>query len=77
MPARSIGAQQAVEEPERGFLDSLMEDKAVEADLVNEPRVPSTRGLFDALARKAEEAARLNAGGAGHEVNERSRTWQR
>lgn len=77
VPARSIGTQQAVEEPERGFLDSLMEDKAEEAELVNEPRVPSTRGLFDALARKAEEAARLNAGGAGHEVNERSRTWLR
>lgn len=78
VPAESIGAQQAVEEPERGFLDSLMDDKAEEAELVNEPRVPSTRGLFDALARKAEEAARLNAGGAGHEVNERSRsTWQR
>lgn len=78
VPARSVGAQRAVEEPERGFLDSLMEDKAEEAELVNEPRVPSTRGLFDALARKAEEAARLNAGGAGHEVNERSRsTWQR
>lgn len=77
VPAESVGAQQAVEEPERGFLDALMEDKAEEAELVNEPRVPSTRGLFDALARKAEEAARLNAGGAGHEVNERSRTWQR
>lgn len=78
VPARAVGAQRAVEEPERGFLDSLMEDKAEEAELVNEPRVPSTRGLFDALARKAEEAARLNAGGAGHEVNERSRsTWQR
>ena len=58
-------------------MDTLREDKAEEAELVNEPRVPSTRGLFDALARKAEEAARLNAGGAGHEVNERSRTWQR
>lgn len=78
VPAKAVGAQRAVEEPERGFLDSLMEDKAEEAELVNEPRVPSTRGLFDALARKAEEAARLNAGGAGHEVNERSRsTWQR
>ena len=77
VPAESIGAQQAAEEPERGFLDALREDKAEEAELVNEPRVPSTRGLFDALARKAEEAARLNAGGAGHEVNERSRTWQR
>lgn len=77
VPAESVGAQQAVEEPERGFLDALMEDKAEEAELVNEPRVPSTRGLFDALARKAEEAARLNAGGAGHEINERSRTWQR
>lgn len=77
VPARAVGAQRAVEEPERGFLDSLMEDKAEEAELVNEPRVPSTRGLFDALARKAEEAARLNAGGAGHEVNERSRTWLR
>lgn len=77
VPARAVGAQRAVEEPERGFLDALMEDKADEAELVNEPRVPSTRGLFDALARKAEEAARLNAGGAGHEVNERSRTWQR
>lgn len=78
VPAESIGAQQAAEEPERGFLDALREDKAEEAELVNEPRVPSTRGLFDALARKAEEAARLNAGGAGHEVNERSRsTWHR
>lgn len=77
VPAESIGAQQAAEEPERGFLDALREDKADEAELVNEPRVPSTRGLFDALARKAEEAARLNAGGAGHEVNERSRTWLR
>lgn len=78
VPARAVGAQRAVEEPERGFLDSLMEDKVEEAELANEPRVPSTRGLFDALARKAEEAARLNAGGAGHEVNERSRsTWQR
>lgn len=77
VPARSVSAQQAAEEPEKGFLDSLMEDKAVEEELVNEPRVPSTRSLFDALARKAEEAARLNAGGAGHEVNERSRTWQR
>lgn len=78
VPARAVSAQQAAEEPEKGFLDSLMEDKAVEEELVNEPRVPSTRGLFDALARKAEEAARRNAGGAGHEVNERSRsTWQR
>lgn len=77
VPARAVSAQQAAEEPEKGFLDSLMEDKAVEEELVNEPRMPSTRGLFDALARKAEEAARLNAGGAGHEVNERSRTWQR
>lgn len=77
VPARAVSAQQAAEEPEKGFLDSLMEDKTVEEELVNEPRVPSTRGLFDALARKAEEAARLNAGGAGHEVNERSRTWQR
>lgn len=77
VPAESIGAQQAAEEPERGFLDALREDKADEAELVNEPRVPSTRGLFDALTRKAEEAARLNAGGAGHEVNERSRTWLR
>lgn len=78
VPAESIGAQQAVEEPERGFLDALREDKAEEAELVNEPRVPSTRGLFDALARKAEEAARLNAGGSGRQVNERSRsTWQR
>lgn len=78
VPAESVGAQQAVEEPERGFLDALVEDKAEEAELVNEPRVPSTRGLFDALARKAEEAARLNAGGSGHQVNERSRsTWQR
>lgn len=77
VPAESIGAQQAAEEPERG-IDDLMEEKAVEEKLVNEPRVPSTRGLFDALARKAEEAARLNAGGSGHEVNERSRsTWHR
>lgn len=78
VPARAMGAQQAVKEPERGFLDNLMEDKAVEEELVNEPRVPSTRGLFDALARKAEAAARRSADGAGHEVNERSRsTWQR
>lgn len=77
VPARAVGAQRAAEEPERGFLDALREDKADEAELVNEPCVPSTRGLFDALARKAEEAARLNAGGAGHEVNERSRTWLR
>lgn len=78
VPAESVGVQQAAEEPERGFLDALVEDKAEEAELVNEPRVPSTRGLFDALARKAEEAARLNAGGSGHQVNERSRsTWQR
>lgn len=75
--ARSIGVQRAAEEPERG-IDDLMEEKAVEEELVNEPRVPSTRGLFDALARKAEEAARLNAGGSGRQVNERSRsTWQR
>mgnify|MGYP002767143717 FL=1 len=78
VPARAVSAQQAAEEPEKGFLDSLMEDKAVEEELVNEPRVPSTRGLFDALARKAEAAARCSADGAGHEVNERSRsTWQR
>ena len=78
VPARAMGAQQAVKEPERGFLDDLMDAKTVEEELVNEPRVPSTRGLFDALARKAEAAARRNADGAGHEVNERSRsTWQR
>lgn len=78
VPARAMGAQQAVKEPERGFLDDLMDAKTAEEELVNEPRVPSTRGLFDALARKAEAAARRNADGAGHEVNERSRsTWQR
>lgn len=78
VPARAMGAQQAVKEPERGFLDDLMDAKTVEEELVNEPRVPSTRGLFDALARKAEAAARRSADGAGHEVNERSRsTWQR
>lgn len=77
VPARAMGAQQAVKEPERGFLDDLMDAKTAEEELVNEPRVPSTRGLFDALARKTEEAARRNADGAGHEVNERSRTWQR
>lgn len=75
VPARSIDAQQAAEEPERG-IDDLMEEKAVEEKLVNEPRVPSTRGLFDALARKAEEAARLNAGSAGHQERSRN-TWQR
>jgi hypothetical protein len=78
VPARAVSAKRAAEEPEKGFLDSLMEDKAVEEELVNETRVPSTRGLFDALARKAEAAARRSADGAGHEVNERSRsTWQR
>lgn len=78
VPARAMGAQQAVKEPERGFLDDLMDAKTAEEELVNEPRVPSTRGLFDALARKAEAAARRSADGAGHEVNERSRsTWQR
>lgn len=78
VPARAVSTQQAAEEPEKGFLDSLMEDKAVEEELVNEPHVPSTRGLFDALARKAEEAARRSADGAGQKVNERSRsTWHR
>lgn len=78
VPARAMGAQQAVKEPERGFLDDLMDAKTAEEELVNEPRVPSTRGLFDALARKAEAAARRSADSAGHEVNERSRsTWQR
>ena len=78
VPARAMGAQQAAKEPERGFLDDLMDAKTAEEELVNEPRVPSTRGLFDALARKAEAAARRSADGAGHEVNERSRsTWQR
>ena len=78
VPARAMDAQQAVKEPERGFLDDLMDAKTAEEELVNEPRVPSTRGLFDALARKAEAAARRSADGAGHEVNERSRsTWQR
>ena len=78
VPARGMGAQQAVKESERDFLDDLMDAKTAEEELVNEPRVPSTRGLFDALARKAEAAARRNADGAGHEVNERSRsTWQR
>lgn len=77
VPARAMGAQQAVKEPERGFLDDLMDAKTAEEKLVNEPRVPSTRGLFDALARKAEVAARRSAGGAGHEVNERRSTWHR
>lgn len=77
VPARAMGAQQAVKEPERGFLDDLMDAKTAEEELVNEPRVPSTRGLFDALARKAEAAARRSADGAGHEVDERSKTWQR
>lgn len=78
VPARAMGVQQAVKEPEMGFLDDLMDAKTVEEELVNEPRVPSTRGLFDALARKAEAAARRSADGAGHEVNGRSRsTWQR
>ena len=78
VPARAMGAQQAVKEPERDFLDDLMDAKTTEEELLNEPRVPSTRGLFDALARKAEAAARRSADGAGHEVNERSRsTWQR
>lgn len=75
--ARATGAKQAVKEPERDFLDDLMDAKTAEEELVNEPRVPSTRGLFDALARKAEVAARRSADGAGHEVNERRFTWHR